>query len=57
MPAWRGSAVISGWLALASLAWTQSCSLQGIDVSDLDRQVQPCDDESAGISEGVELQQ
>jgi len=44
MPAWRGSAVILGLLALASLAWTQNSSLHGIDVSDLDRKVQPCDD-------------
>jgi len=44
MPSLRGSAVIVGLLALASLAWTQNSSLHGIDVSDLDRKVQPCDD-------------
>ena len=44
MPTLRGSVVILALLAGASFSLAQNSSLHGIDVSDLDRKVQPCDD-------------
>ena len=44
MPTLRSSILLFVLLASSSLGFSQSSSLHGIDVGDLDRKVQPCDD-------------
>lgn len=44
MPTLRSSMLTGLLIAFASLAFTQNSSLHGIDVGDLDRKAQPCDD-------------